>query len=77
MPITQTLAKWFSNYDSQKSPGSKLRVKRVLPLLQMIESIYKNNGSLSIIDLGGTTASTRTGNSAALRCQPVMRNVKA
>ena len=54
MPITRTLAKWFSNYDSQKSPGAKLRAKCILPLLQVIESIYKNNGSVSIIDIGGT-----------------------
>jgi hypothetical protein len=54
MPITRTLAKCFTNYDSQKSLGAKLRVKRILPLLQMIETIYKNNGSVSIIDLGGT-----------------------
>lgn len=54
MSITRKLAKWFTNYDSQKSPGAKLRAKRIAPLLQMIELIYKNNGSVSIIDLGGT-----------------------
>lgn len=54
MSISRTLAKWFSNYDSQKSPGAKLRAKRIAPLLQMIESIHKNNGFVSIIDLGGT-----------------------
>jgi hypothetical protein len=54
MSATRTLAKWFSNYDSQKSPGSKLRANRIAPLLQMIESIHKKNGVVSIIDLGGT-----------------------
>ena len=48
------MAKWFTNYNNQESPGAKLRAKRLLPLLQMIESIYKKNGSVSIIDLGGT-----------------------
>jgi hypothetical protein len=54
MPITRRLAKWFSNYDSQSSPGNKLRAKRILPLLQMIESIYKKKGSVKMIDIGGT-----------------------
>lgn len=54
MSITRTLAKKFSNYDSQDSPGAKLRAKRIAPLLKMIESIHKNKGSVSIIDLGGT-----------------------
>lgn len=54
MPITRILAKKFSNYDSQKSPGAKLRSNRIAPLLRMIESAHKSNGSVSIIDLGGT-----------------------
>jgi len=53
MSTTGRLAKWFTNYDSQKSPGAKLRAKRIAPLLQMIESIHKKNGYVSIIDLGG------------------------
>ena len=54
MQVTRTLAKWLTNYDSQKSPGSKFRAKRIRPLLQMIESIYKEKGSVTIFDLGGT-----------------------
>jgi len=54
MSILRTLAKWFTNYDNQKSPGARLRVKRIAPLLHMIESIHNSNGSVSIIDLGGT-----------------------
>ena len=54
MSISRVLARWFSNYDNQKSPAAKLRRKRIAPLLKMIESIHENKGSVSIIDLGGT-----------------------
>jgi hypothetical protein len=42
------------NYVSQKSIGSKLRAKRVVPLLKMIESVFNEHGSVDIIDVGGT-----------------------
>ncbi|GAB4471649.1 MAG: hypothetical protein Kow0088_05600 [Anaerolineales bacterium] len=54
MSVSRKFAKWFSNYDNPKSPAARLRAKRIAPLLNMIESIYKNKGSVSIIDLGGT-----------------------
>jgi hypothetical protein len=54
MSLTRTLTKWFSNYDSHKSIGSQLRAKRITPLLEMIDSVYNKNGSVSIIDIGGT-----------------------
>lgn len=54
MSISRTLARWFTNYNNQKSPGARLRAKRVTPLLNMIESIHRSNGSVSIIDIGGT-----------------------
>ena len=54
MSITGTFAKWFSNYDSQKSVGSRLRARRIAPLLEMMEAVFNENGSVSIIDIGGT-----------------------
>jgi hypothetical protein len=54
MSISKTLAKRISNYDSQKSLGSRLRAKRVVPLLKLIEAVFKENASVSIVDLGGT-----------------------
>ena len=54
MSITGTLARWLSNYDSPKSLGSRLRAKRVAPLLAMIEAVSSKNGSVDIIDIGGT-----------------------
>ncbi|MDB5843754.1 MAG: hypothetical protein JWP79_1064 [Polaromonas sp.] len=52
--ITSVLAKRFSNYDNQQSVGSKLRTKRIAPLLEMIDEVYKKYGSVSVIDIGGS-----------------------
>jgi hypothetical protein len=54
MGISHALARWFSNYDSPKSVGSKLRTKRITPLLEMIEAVFEKKGHVNIIDLGGT-----------------------
>lgn len=54
MSITSTFAKRFANYDSQESVGSKLRARRIGPLLEMMEAVFNENGSVSIIDIGGT-----------------------
>lgn len=54
MGVSRAFAQWFANYDSQESGGSKLRAKRILPLLNMIEAVYRKKGSVTIIDLGGT-----------------------
>lgn len=54
MSITRTFAKWFSDYDSRKSGGSRLRARRIVPLLEMMEAVFNENGSVSIIDIGGT-----------------------
>jgi hypothetical protein len=53
MSITRTLARWFSNYDSQKSIGSRLRAKRIAPLLEMIEAVANEHDSVNVIDIGG------------------------
>ena len=54
MSITKMLVAWIENYDSQQSLGSKLRAKRIAPLLDMIESVFNKHGSVNIIDIGGT-----------------------
>ena len=56
MPITRTLARLFSNYYSPESLVSKLRTKRIAPLLEMIEVTYSEHGHVNIIDIGGTEA---------------------
>ncbi len=54
MNVTGRLAKVLSNYDSQNSMGSKLRAKRIAPLLEMIKSVFNEHGYVKIIDVGGT-----------------------
>lgn len=54
MSITKSIARRLSNYDSRESIGSKLRAKRIAPLLKIIESVSIAHGCVSIIDIGGT-----------------------
>jgi len=54
MSITRTLAKWLTNYNSQKSVASRLRARRIAPLLEMIDVLSKEHGIVNIIDIGGT-----------------------
>lgn len=54
MPITKSLAKSISNYNSRQSLGSRLRAKRIAPLLRFIESVSQEHGCVNIIDIGGT-----------------------
>ena len=56
MQITRTLARVLSNYYSPESLVSKLRIKRIAPLLEMIEATYNEYGFVNIIDIGGTEA---------------------
>lgn len=48
------LSRRLTNYDDSESFGSRLRARRLQPLLEMIESVGRENGSVSIIDIGGT-----------------------
>lgn len=54
MSIFHKLVKWLTNYDDPQSPASRVRARRIAPLLAMIESIHQKNGSVEIIDIGGT-----------------------
>jgi hypothetical protein len=54
MTISKYLAKTLTNYNSGKSLGTKLRTRRITPLLNMIKECYKQNGRVSIADIGGT-----------------------
>ncbi|MDO8412874.1 MAG: hypothetical protein Q7S51_03670 [Gallionellaceae bacterium] len=54
MSITGTLAKRLSNYESPTSTGSKLRAKRIAPLLKMIATVAEEQGLVNLIDVGGT-----------------------
>lgn len=54
MSITRRFATWLSNYDSPSSLGSRLRARRIGPLLEMIETTFIEHGSVDVIDIGGT-----------------------
>jgi len=49
-----TLASKISNYADPNSIGSKLRAKRIKPLLSIIKAIYEEKGRVEILDVGGT-----------------------
>lgn len=54
MSVTKKIAKWFSNHNSKESPSSRLRAKRIAPLLGMIDDVFNEYGHVNIIDIGGT-----------------------
>lgn len=53
MSITRILAESISDYSNPKSLGSRLRAKRIAPLLGMIEATFNEYGFVNIIDVGG------------------------
>jgi len=44
----------ITDYSNKNSFGSKLRTKRIGPLLSMINEVYEKRGRVDILDLGGT-----------------------
>ena len=54
MALIKEIVKKITNYSNRNSIGSKLRAKRIAPLLRLIEKISKQNGCVNIIDIGGT-----------------------
>lgn len=54
MSISRAVAGWYSNYGNPNSPGSRLRARRIAPLLEMIESVFRERGGVKIIDVGGS-----------------------
>ena len=54
MSITKIIAKKVTDYNNPRSIGSRLRAKRLSPLIKMIDDIESKNGKVKIIDIGGT-----------------------
>jgi hypothetical protein len=54
MSINKIFSNLLLNYNSQDSIVSKIRSKRIAPLLATIEEIYQKHGAVNIIDIGGT-----------------------
>jgi hypothetical protein len=54
MGLSKKIAKRVSDYQNPNSIGTKLRVKRIAPLIMMIKNTYEMYGKVDIIDVGGT-----------------------
>ncbi|MFK7959216.1 MAG: class I SAM-dependent methyltransferase [Phycisphaerales bacterium] len=52
--MLKRLTRNLVDYDRADSFGSKMRARRVDPLVRLIERVYDERGSVSIIDVGGT-----------------------
>ena len=53
MHLTRLMAEKLSDYTRADSLGSRLRRKRLIPLLQMIDKYAENGEQINIIDIGG------------------------
>lgn len=49
-------ARGATNYEDDRSLGSRLRARRIAPLLAEIDAVYRARGRVEIIDIGGTEA---------------------
>lgn len=50
-----SIAKYLTNYHSDKKTFAKeFRKKRIRPFMRMIEKVFREKGSVSILDIGGT-----------------------
>ena len=54
MSLFKKITLKLTDYENKKSVGSKLRAKRIAPLLLVIRSIYEKKGQVLIADIGGT-----------------------
>jgi hypothetical protein len=54
MSITRRLAGSIADYQNPDSVGSRLRARRIGPLLRMIDEAHARHGEVRIIDIGGT-----------------------
>ena len=49
------LTKKLTDYDNPRSIGSRLRARRLVHLLPLLEAAFREKGSVQILDMGGTT----------------------
>lgn len=50
------LARGATDYEDARSIGSRLRARRIAPLLAEIDAVHRARGRVEIIDIGGTEA---------------------
>lgn len=43
----------LADYDDPKSLGSRFRAKRMAPLIELINRVFEQNGSVKLLDVGG------------------------
>ncbi|MBD9415046.1 class I SAM-dependent methyltransferase [Pseudomonas sp. PDM16] len=48
------LAAYLTDYDNPRSLGARMRVRRIGPLLAMIDQAYARHGHVNLVDVGGT-----------------------
>jgi len=56
MSLTRKLARTLTDYNNPRSVGSRLRARRIAPLLRIVEEVHERRGAVSIVDVGGTEA---------------------
>ena len=54
MSLAKALTDKLTNYDSETSLGSRIRARRIGPLMDMIRAAHREHGRVDIIDIGGT-----------------------
>ena len=43
----------LADYDNPRSLGSRLRAKRMIPLIDLMSRVYEKKGSVNVLDVGG------------------------
>lgn len=56
MGLTRSVAKALINYEDPNSIASRLRRRRIGPLVELVETAYDRYGHVRILDIGGTKA---------------------
>lgn len=53
MDSAPTPKRRLTNYDDKRSLGSRLRARRLAPLLALIDTVHRQQGSVRLLDMGG------------------------
>jgi glycosyltransferase involved in cell wall biosynthesis len=48
------MSRRLTDYDNPRALGTRLRTRRIAPLVRMIDEVYANHGHVNILDVGGT-----------------------
>jgi len=52
--LSSTLVRILTDYEDPRSAGSRLRARRIEPLLDMITAVHACEGHVRVVDIGGT-----------------------